>query len=93
MSYLISTLSEETIDSLMPSTDDWSDALRFYCQTSSPRDPGLEFMASMWSYAIYNGCLTGKQADSAIKYLCARGDELPQSIKPRFFARIMKADM
>lgn len=53
----------------LPCDSTWQEALRFYCQTSEPDDPTLPFMASMWSYSIANGGLTGKQSVSANRYL------------------------
>ena len=48
-----------------PTDNSWTELLRFYCQTADANDPGLPFMASMWSFAIANGELNGKHAASA----------------------------
>ena len=48
-----------------PTDNSWTELLRFYCQTADANDPGLPFMASMWSFAIANGELSGKHAASA----------------------------
>lgn len=93
MSYLFSKLSEDALVELLPEYHAWPESLRFYCQTSSPNDPSLEFMASMWSYAIYNGSLTGKQAESAHKYLTARYKELPDWIQKEAWSRPHKEEM
>lgn len=52
-----------------PRDNTWEELLRVYCQLADADDPSLPFMASMWSYAINNGGLTGKQADSANRYI------------------------
>jgi hypothetical protein len=52
-----------------PQDNSYTELLRFYCQTSEQDDPTLPFMASMWSYSLANGCLTGKQAKNANLYI------------------------
>ena len=58
-----------TKDISPPTDNSWTELLRFYCQTADANDPGLPFMASMWSFAISKGKLTGKQADHAKRYI------------------------
>lgn len=57
------------IEVQLPQDDTYKESLRFYCQTCTADDPTLPFMASMWSFAIANEYLTGKQAKSALIYL------------------------
>lgn len=58
-----------TIEVQPPKDYSWAELLRFYCQQSEADNPALPFMASMWSYALNTGGLTGKQADSAMRYI------------------------
>lgn len=51
-----------------PQSNTWKEKLRFYCQASSPEDPNLDFMASMWSYVIRVGEPHGKQLEAVKKY-------------------------
>lgn len=60
----------------IPEDCSWKEFLRFYCQTCDYDDPSLPFMASMWSYAIANDGLTGKQAESAFGYIAHRYKKL-----------------
>lgn len=57
------------VDILPPQDNTYIELLRFWCQTSDAEDPSLPFMASMWSYALANNFLTGKQAKSANVYI------------------------
>ena len=61
-----------TFEIAVPKNSSYGEMLRFWCQTADAEDPSLPFMASMWSYAIANGELSGKQAKSADNYILHR---------------------
>lgn len=87
MSYVLKDLPHHIVNTLLPLNEDWAEGLRFYCQTSNPLDPNLDFMARMWSYALVKGTLTGTQRESASLYLHTRHSELftEYGIHPKFF--------
>lgn len=58
-----------TVEVSPPKDNTWPELLRFYCQQADSEDPSLPFMASMWSYALNTGGLTGRQAESAERYI------------------------
>lgn len=64
------------VDVLPPRDYTYIELLRFWCQTAHADDPSLPFMASMWSYALANNSLTGRQARSANVYINYRMREL-----------------
>lgn len=72
MSYILKSLSKHALKALEPVDRSWQEGLRFYCQTSDPSDPNLNFMARMWSYALSKGELTGAARESALNYMSTR---------------------
>lgn len=81
MSYIIPHLTYEAIYDILPADKHWPEMLRFYCQTSIPTDPALTFMATMWSYSLANGELTGTHAMTARAFIEARKLEIPEKLR------------
>ena len=76
-SYILKGLSDRVMQQILPDGDYWPEILRFYCQTSHPDDPALPFMASMWSYCLQKGDLSGVHETTADGFWQKRLDDLP----------------
>lgn len=75
--YRLKGIPHKVMQEILPAADYWPEVLRFYCQTAHPTDPGLPFMASMWSYSLVHGELTGIHQQMAEKYWHDRRMGLP----------------